>query len=122
MKSIMQKKDGRCYLCELIDQDYSRKEYLEEHHVIYGTSARKLSEKYGLKVYLCEKHHRTGGMDAVHQNPLLSSMLKDKAQRIFEEVNPDLSFNEIFGKNYKSEIFEPKEKKESVNGFIRLND
>lgn len=53
-KSIMQ--DGKyCYIC--------RKEYnintvsgLEEHHV-FGGSLRPLAEHYGLKVYLCHRHH-----------------------------------------------------------------
>lgn len=119
MKSIMQKKDGSCYLCMLLNQDYSDKSDLEEHHIIYG-SRHKLSEKFGLKVYLCKKHHTAGGMDAVHFNPLLSAMLKDKAQRRFEVVFPDQDFMAIFGKNYKSEAFETKELKENVNGFIRI--
>lgn len=121
MKSIMHKKDGSCYLCMLLNNDYSDKPDLEEHHALFG-SRHELAEKFGLKVYLCKKHHTAGGIEAVHFNPLLSSMLKDKAQRRFEEVYPNLDFMKIFGKNYKSEMFEPKEKKECIDGFIRLND
>ena len=56
-------------------------------------------------------------MEAVHFNPLLSSMLKDEAQRRFEKVYPKLDFIAIFGKNYKSEAFEPDKTKENNNGF-----
>lgn len=52
-KSIMQdKEDGQCYLCRILHGDYSIKPVREEHHVIGGTANRRLSEKYGLKVYL----------------------------------------------------------------------
>ena len=46
-KSIMQNKDGCCYMCDLLgtrQQGYT----IEEHHC-FGGPNRKLSEKYGLK-------------------------------------------------------------------------
>ena len=115
MKSIMQQKDGRCYLCELLHQDFSEKRCLEEHHAIYGTAQRKLSEKWGLKVYLCAAHHRTGA-EAVHNNPHISAMVKDRAQRAFENKWPDLDFLSIFGKNYKIE----ETKNYENSGFISI--
>lgn len=100
MKSIMHAKDGTCYLCMKLNQDFSIKPYVEEHHCIYGTSRRKLAEKYGLKVYLCKEHHLTGEM-AAHRNYHISEQLKVAAQNAFEKKYPELDFMEIFGKNYK---------------------
>lgn len=48
--SIMDVKDGRCYLCELLYGDFSIK-YTEEHHCFDGPR-RGAAEAEGLKVYL----------------------------------------------------------------------
>lgn len=102
MKSIMHdKKDGTCYLCMLLHGDYSRKT-TQEHHVFYGTANRRLSEQYGLKVYLCLAHHEYGP-EAVHQKQELSVMLKKKAQKAFMERWPELNFRSIFGKDVLDE-------------------
>ena len=101
MKSIMQEKTGQCYLCMKLHDDYSVKQ-VQEHHVIFGQGKRKLSEKYGLKVYLCLYHH-TAGPEAVHQNAELAGMLKARAQRRFKERFPDLDWMQIFQKNYDME-------------------
>lgn len=98
MKSILHNKaDGTCYLCQLLYQDYSRKT-VQEHHIIYGRGNRKLSEKYGLKVYLCYEHHE-GSKDGVHFNREYADLLKQIAQRAFIKVYPDLDFMKIFRKN-----------------------
>lgn len=99
MMSIIQAKDGRCYLCQMLNEDYCIKN-TEEHHAIFGTAQRKLSEKYGLKVYLCKEHH-TAGKNAVHNNHDAAALIKDVAQRRFEAGFDYLDFCEIFGKNYK---------------------
>ena len=91
MKSIIQKNKDRCFLCGRQAQ--------EEHHIMHGTANRKLSEKYGLKVYLCTDCHRIGKY-AVHNNKETDIKLKIIAQRKFEEEWPRLSFLKIFGKNY----------------------
>ena len=98
MKSIMQKKDGTCYLCRKLYKDYSQK-VTHCHHVIFGTANRKLSEKYGLKVYLCPYHHEYGP-EAVHLNAAIANELKAEAQETFEKTFPALSWMQIFGKNY----------------------
>ena len=50
-RSIIQdKKSGRCFLCG------ARGVPLEEHHV-FGGGCRRLSEHFGLKVYLCHSCH-----------------------------------------------------------------
>ncbi len=98
MKSIIHKKEeGTCYLCQLLYQDYSRKT-VQEHHVIYGRGNRKLSEKYGLKVYLCYEHHE-GSKDGVHFNREYADLLKQIAQKAFNRTYPELDFVKIFRKN-----------------------
>lgn len=103
MKSIMQEDKTRCYLCgglaywtdeEVLDR-------IEEHHVFGGNPGRKLSEKYGLKVYLHGiKCHRMG-KDSAHMNGLISENLKAAGQKRFEEVHGTREeFIKIFGKNY----------------------
>lgn len=101
MKSIMHdKKSGTCYLCILLNSDYSKKT-TQEHHVIYGKGNRKLSERYGLKVYLCIAHHlHDGGPYAVHRNKDISDMLCVEAQKAFGKAYPDESFRTVFGCNY----------------------
>lgn len=96
-RSIMQQKNGCCYLCEKLGV---RQQGLtiEEHHCLGGAN-RKLSEKYGLKVYLCIPHHREGP-EAVHNNSDYMNMLREDAQRAFEMHYPDKSFRAIFGRNY----------------------
>lgn len=99
MKSIMQDKQAHtCYLCMMLHSDFTEKQ-TQEHHVIFGTANRKLSEKYGLKVYLCLEHHETG-REAVHRNAETALLVKKAAQRAFEKRWPDLDFRKIFGKNF----------------------
>ena len=88
-KSIIQKEQC-CYLC-------GTTLLLEEHH-IFGGSNRKLSEKYGLKVYLCANCHR--GSTGVHFNKKLMNMLHKIGQRAFELAHSREEFIELFGKNY----------------------
>lgn len=101
MKSVLHnKQDGTCYLCMLLHDDSSRKQ-TQEHHVFYGISSRRMSEKYGMKVYLCQHHHTyDGGEEAVHRNHDVDIKLKRIAQEIFEGKYPQLNFREIFGKSY----------------------
>lgn len=96
-RSIMQQKNGCCYLCEKLGQRQQGL-IIEEHHCLSGKN-RKLSEHYGLKVYLCLRHHREG-TEAVHNNSDYMNMLREDAQRAFEERYPNQSFREIFGRNY----------------------
>lgn len=90
-KSIIQKKK-ECIICGSLNT--------EEHHVFYGTANRKLSEKYGLKVYLCAEHHR--GTRGVHgkDGKMIDSYLKQLAQSKFEEKESREKFIQIFGMNY----------------------
>jgi len=118
MKSIMHSKDdGTCYLCMKLHCDYDRRFYLHEHHVVFGKVVnRSLSEKYGLKVYLCPQHHEYS-VEAVHSNAEIRQQLCIDAQRAFEHHYPDLSFRGIFGKNYIAEKPEALSKQEGLKGF-----
>lgn len=75
---------------------------LECHHIFFGTANRKLSEKYGLKVWLCKEFHT--GNSGVHHNRTLDLLLKEMAQRKFEEHYKGTynrsDFIRIFGKSY----------------------
>ena len=99
MKSIMHnKQDGTCYLCMMLNWDYQRREGLEEHHV-FGGSCRSLSEKYGLKVYLCHEHH-TGYPYGVHKNKENTLFLHKEGQKAFMKRYPGKDFVKLFIRNY----------------------
>lgn len=126
MKSIMHDKDsGTCYLCMMLHKDFSVKNPRHEHHAIFGTANRRLSEKYGLKVYLCMAHHEEGD-EAVHKNAAVSLLIKTDAQRAFERRWTDLDFREIFGKNYLTEDDRrqqaPDEENDPEDGFKFIDD
>lgn len=92
MKSILQK-EKECYICKV-------KVGLHDHHVFFGVSKRKISEKYGLKVWLCWFHHE-GTYGAHGKNGAsLNKRLKQLAQLKFEENHTREEFIKIFGKNY----------------------
>lgn len=100
MKSILHdKKERTCFLCMWLHGDDSWKDVLHEHHVFFGWANRRLSEKHGLKVYLCLNHHEIG-KEAVHVNAKINKMLQAYAQRKFEEKWPNKDFISIFGRNY----------------------
>lgn len=91
MKSIIQK-EKQCYVCETIHN-------LQDHHIFFGTSNRKQSEKHGMKVWLCQEHHT--GTNGVHFNKDLDMHLKKLAQEHFEAVYGDRNaFRTVFGKSY----------------------
>lgn len=99
-KSILHNKaDKTCYLCMLLKNDYSEKAGLQEHHIFFGSANRKISEKYGLKVYLCLWHH-TEGKEAVHKNTEHDTLLKQTAQKAFIAKYSIELFMEKFRKNY----------------------
>lgn len=89
MKSILQK-EKMCWVCG--------SPHVVEHHVFFG-GKRELSDKYGLTVYLCGKHHNASN-EGVHFNKTLDNILKKFAQTKFEEVYSHEEFMKIFRKNY----------------------
>lgn len=89
MKSIIQE-EKECYICFCQNN-------LERHH-IFGASNRKHSEKYGLTVYLCKKHHT--GKNGVHNNKQMALAIKRVGQRAFEKRHSREEFMQIFRRNY----------------------
>lgn len=90
-KSIIQQGDPRCFFC-------GRQIGLEQHHVMAGTANRKLSEKYGLWVWLCQEHHT--GKDGAQYNREKNQGLKRLAQIAFEARHSHDEWMETFRKNY----------------------
>lgn len=91
MKSIIQS-EKECYVCKTT-------RCLHDHHIFRGPY-RKMSEKLGMKVWLCVDHH-TGSNEAVHNNKELDLYLKRLAQIKYEKVyGTREDFREAFGRNY----------------------
>lgn len=72
MNSIIQD-TKMCFICGC-------KQNLECHHIFYGTAHRKLSDKYGLTIWLCNKDHREN--NGIHFNHDLDLEIKKKCQLI----------------------------------------
>lgn len=91
-KSIIQTDLDECWVC-------GTKQNIHIHHIFYGTSNRKQSEKYGCIIALCQEHHT--GNEGVHFNRALDITLKRTAQVYFEtHIGNRDEFREIFGKSY----------------------
>lgn len=96
MKSILQAKK-RCFLC-------GNRQGLDEHHIFGGNPNRKLSEKYGLKVWLCNDFVPGRCHKQVHegkQKEQLMDFLHREGQKAFEKIHGSRDdFIRIFGRNY----------------------
>ena len=92
-KSIIQSKK-ECYITGSI---YN----LHKHHIFEGTANRKLSEKYGLWIYLRADWHNLSNY-GVHFNRELDIKLKKVAQKKWQEYynKTKEDFIRIFGRNY----------------------
>ena len=90
MKSILQE-DKRCWLC-------GRVVGLEVHHILGGVANRKLSEQYGMKVWLCHNCHT--GRDGAQYDQQKNLQLKRDAQHAFERTHSRKEWMTLFGKNY----------------------
>lgn len=71
---------------------------LEEHHIFAGTANRRISEQYGLKVYLCHRHH-TGDRGAQYDKDM-NILLKQEAQKAFERLHGHDEWMQLIRKNY----------------------
>lgn len=92
-KSILQD-EKKCYIC-------GGHNWLEEHHIFGGNPNRKLSEKHGLKVWLCHYCHNEPP-NGVHHNRANALKLKAEGQQaamLYYGWNED-TFRQVFGKNY----------------------
>ena len=92
MKSIIQN-EKECFICGTTN-------WLEEHH-IFESFNRKLSEKYGLKVWLCHSHHNEPPF-GVHHNKDNMLKLKQVGQKTFMNHynKTEDEFREVFGRSY----------------------
>lgn len=85
--------EPRCIVCRMT---YG----LHRHHLFYGSANRKLSEKYGLWVYLCARHHNASDK-GVHFNKELDQKLKEHGQLAWEATyGTREDFIKTFGKSY----------------------
>lgn len=101
MRSILQD-EQECWLTRYLYQAH-RTDWLERHHV-FGGSRRKLSEKYGLTVYLNHFMHNEPP-DGVHFNLYHEQILQEHAQRtaMAHYGWSVAEFMQIFDKNYLNE-------------------
>ncbi len=93
-KSILQN-DKECYLCRRM-YNLRTTRGLEEHHILFGRGRRELSERYGLKVWLCHNHHNESPL-GVHYNPCSRRVLERAAQFAFDNLHGPGSFAKVFG-------------------------
>ena len=101
MESILQDMK-ECYLCRMDPKNEFRmlpSTGLESHHIMHGTANRKISEHYGLKVWLCPEHHRLG-KDAVHKCRETDLKLIRIGQKTFEDAFSHEEWMNLFMKNY----------------------
>lgn len=91
MKSIVQTETDRCYLCGC-------RQGLETHHILGGIANRRLADRYGLTVRLCQRCHT--GKNGAQYDKDLNLLLKQEAQRRFEALHGHSEWMETFRKNY----------------------
>ena len=89
-ESIIQK-DRECFFC-------GRMTGLERQHVFGGTANRKISEKYGLTVYLCHECHT--GTEGAQYDKTRNLELKRKAQEAFQNIYGRRLWMTLIKKNY----------------------
>lgn len=81
---------GACVVCGFVPTDL--------HHVFSGTANRKKSDKYGLTINLCRKHHRE-----MHDKPNqgLDLFWKQEAQHYYEaHIGTREDFIKDFGRSW----------------------
>ena len=98
MKSIIQRKK-ECFICRA-NYNVETINGLHEHHIFEGTARRKQSEKYGLKIWLCHRHHTTDPRYSTRYQKQLDLKLKQLAQKKFDEAHSCEEFIEHFIKSY----------------------
>ncbi len=94
MKSIVTEYGDICFICG------RRAE--AEHHLIFGTLGRSLSEKDGLKVPICNNCHNMGEISKrIHGNPMAERLSKMLGQAIYEaKIGTREEFRKRYGVSY----------------------
>lgn len=100
-ESIMQKKDGRCWLCMRLHKDFTIYPAVHKHHVYFGQGQRDISEESGFTVFLCWRHHlHDGGPEAVHRDHEICRLIQQETQRTFEQTHTRDEFVGLIGRSY----------------------
>ena len=77
MDGILTKHKEICFICGRQSE--------AEHHLIFGTAGRELSEKDGLKAPICNNCHNMGNVTMrIHGNPMAERMSKIIGQLAWE--------------------------------------
>ena len=73
-----------------------------EHHLIFGTAGRELSEKDGLKLPVCNDCHNMGDkLRRIHDNPMAERLSKMLGQAVFEgKIGTRDDFRKRYGRSY----------------------
>lgn len=89
--------EKRCWLCGR----NGASDPLDRHH-IFGGPNRKISEKYGLVVYLCHDRCHENREKAAHRNAETAKLLHQYGQRkAMEEYGMTVEdFIKLIGRNY----------------------
>lgn len=90
-KSIVQPEEKCCMMCGTTRN-------LELHHIFFGTANRKISDKHGFTVWLCNEHHR--GRISPHRDRDIDRTLKRLCQVVYEREHTREEFIELIGRNY----------------------
>lgn len=90
VESIIQK-ERSCYFC-------GRTDHLEKHHIFAGMANRRISDQYGLTVWLCHNHHT--GTDGAQYDKEKSLLLKQEAQKAFQAIYGKRLWMTLIRKNY----------------------
>jgi hypothetical protein len=102
VKSVIQRDDTYCYICK---EKYGidALQPTEEHHV-FGGPLRPISEKNGLKVRLCHRHH-TEGPEAVHRCQAMNRWLQKRAQIQFLQSHTKQEWMRIMHRDYAAAAY-----------------
>lgn len=83
--------DYSCYFC-------GRTTGLERHHIFAGVANRKIAEAEGIWCYLCPQCHR--GTEGAQYDKEKNRLLKQDAQRRYEQTHSRREWMELIRKNY----------------------
>lgn len=68
------------------------------HHIYTGTANRKISDKHGFILPLCNEHHT--GKDGIHFDRELDQRVRRTCQRRYEETHSREEFIKLIGRSY----------------------
>lgn len=102
MRSVIQRDETYCYICK---EKYGidALQPTEEHHV-FGGPLRAISEKNGLKVRLCPRHHREGP-EAVHKCQEMNRWLQKRAQIQYLQSHTKQDWMRMMHRDYSAAAY-----------------